>query len=137
MLVSSSNSPFARLQLATPGHTRVLLLGRFRVREDADFLTLAQERFGFCVKMSDISPREGSSAASYKLIELCWPEARGLRAGETAEPTSRSNAKHASISSRVGSTVIGAGSLLLNPDAFDRLQCALAHDSRNWQPGLD
>ena len=132
-----ANSRNARLQLATPGRTRVLPLGRFRVREDAAFLTLAQERFGFRVKMSDISPREGSSAASYKLIELCWPEVKGLRAGGTAETTSRSSAKHASISSRLCSTGIAAGSLLLNPEAFDRLQCALGHDSRNWQPGLD
>lgn len=89
------------------------------------------------MKMSDISPREGSSAASYKLIELCWPEKRGVRADETATATSHSDAKYASISEGVGSACVDAGRLLVNAEAFGQLQCALGHNSQSWQPSLD
>ena len=137
VLASYSNACAHESQLATPGHTRILLLGRFRVREDADFLTLAKDRFGFHVKMSDVDSSERSSAASYKLIDLCWPEGDGVRKDTFTKATSDSDTRPASVSLCHSNTALGTDSLLLDAEAFTQLQRALGRHSHIREPELD
>lgn len=112
-------------------------MGRFRVREDADFLTLAKDRFGFHVKMSDVSSSEGSSAASYKLIDLCWSEGGGVRGSTATKATPDSDTRPAGASLGDSNTALGTDSLLLGAEAFSQLQRALGHRPQSWEPELD
>jgi hypothetical protein len=110
--------------LATPGHTRILFLGRFRVKEDADFLRLATER-GFRVEVSDTKGRQGT--ADYQLIELGWPSPADTAAAAAAV----SAAAHQQSSGVSGSVkrsgpAGSSGTFVLQKDAFAQLQQALS-----------
>lgn len=142
-------------QLATPGHTRILLLGRFRVKEDADFLTLARERFGFRVCVSEyVRTRTGlnSSAASYQLIELLWSERSTVpevtpRVSQVDTRSEANNREPDAVASETTSVKTLASSptdngcnidgseMVLKPHAFHRLQQALV--SATWQQRSD
>jgi hypothetical protein len=129
-------------------------LGRFRVKEDADFLALAKERFGFAVELSDVKAREGSGAANYQLIELCWPEQTAELKLETTVGSHTGSGGGgggarggSSSSSSIGGGGGGGGgggvddvrgALVLDAQAFGRLQRALAsvaHGAQQQQYG--
>jgi hypothetical protein len=129
------------------------------VKEDADFLALAKERFGFAVELSDVKAREGSGAANYQLIELCWPEQTAELKLETTVGSHTGSggggggARGSSSSSSSSSSSIGRGgggggggggvddvrgALVLDAQAFGRLQRALAsvaHGAQQQQYG--
>ena len=114
--------------LATPGHTRILFLGRFRVKADTEFLSMAEEK-GFRVNMSDAQGREGT--ADYQLIELGWPAATvpppvhgtaGSCANGRGGPASDAGAG-------AGDGCEEGGLFVLRAEAFGQLQQALSSAS--------